>query len=67
MKLYNLTVLMFLIRQHYMNLRKLLVLECTVAAVHVWASKHIKEEHEQKEKAICLPGTLIPVTGQKWR
>lgn len=44
---------MFLIRRRYLNLKKLLVVECTVAAVHVQATKHIKEEHEQK-KAICL-------------
>lgn len=53
-KLYNLTVLMFLIRRRYLNLKKLLVVECTVAAVHVQATKHIKEEREQRKKAIRL-------------
>lgn len=45
---------MFLIRRRYLNLKKLLVVECTVAAVHVRATKHIKEEREQRKKAICL-------------
>lgn len=56
---------MFLIRRRYLNLKKLLVVECTVAAVHVQATKHIKEEHEQKKKQYVSFGTLNTVTGQK--
>lgn len=55
-RLYNLKVLMFLISLAliYLNLKKLMVVECTVAAVHVWASKQIKDKHVNKVKAICL-------------
>lgn len=40
----------------YLNLKKLMVVECTVAVVHVWASKHREKRNNMwtKKKAICL-------------